>query len=606
MRSMIILLLAMFLSMNSHAQPKIIPEPVSMVVQSGTLPLGNNVIWATDIKNTAALSVAKTQLEADFKKAVSVNGGTRISLSLFKKPDNTIGTEGYLLVIDKEGIHISANKENGLFYGLQTVRQLLVAPSVPFLTIRDYPVVGWRGMMLDVARHFFTKAEVMRYIDQIAAYKFNLLHLHLTDDGGWRVEIKSYPKLTEVGAWGVEKYGYYGEFSPAESGAKYNYGGFYTQQDIKDIVQYAKAHFVDVLPEIDIPGHSMAAVVAYPELSGTKEATGYKVYSGEKGFMDWTDHGIVAKYDNTLNPAKQEVYTFIDKVFGEIAGLFPFGYIHVGGDECAKNYWQKDPNISALMQKEKLKNYEEVQAYFEKKVEAIVIAKGKKLIGWDELLEGGVAPNATIMSWRGEKGGIEAANLKHQVVMTPNNYVYIDYVQGNKYLESKVYESLRMKKVYAFNPVPAGVDAQYVLGGQANLWTEQVYNFSKVEYMTWPRGLAVAECLWSPASKKDWHNFVEKVEQQMRLMDRDTVSYAPSMYEPDVTLQSGLCTFVPEIDGLEMHYSVDNSFPDIKSLVYKQPFALPEDAVMLRIASYKNGKQVGRIISIPVAELKKG
>ncbi|OMP76560.1 beta-N-acetylhexosaminidase [[Flexibacter] sp. ATCC 35208] len=606
MRLLTSMMLAMFCNMNSHAQQlNIIPEPVSMQVHSGTLALGQDISWTTDVKG-ASLSLAKAQLEADCRKNITGLNTTNISLTLLKKEDSGIGAEGYLLEIDKDGIHISANKENGLFYGLQTVRQLLVMPDVPYLTIRDYPVVGWRGMMLDVSRHFFTKAEVMRYVDEIAAYKFNVLHWHLTDDGGWRIEIKSYPKLTEVGAWCVEKYGYYGEFSAPGKDAKYNYGGFYTQQDIKDIVQYAKAQYVDILPEIDIPGHSMAAVVAYPELSGTKDAVNYKVYSGEKGFMDWTDHGIVARYDNTLNPAKPEVYKFLDKVFGEVAGLFPFGYIHVGGDECAKNYWQKDPNVTALMQKEKLKNYEEVQAYFEKKVEAIVTSKGKKLIGWDEILEGGVAPNATIMSWRGEKGGIEAVRLKHQVVMTPNNYVYIDYVQGNKYMESKVYENLRLKKVYAFNPVPAGVDPAYVLGGQANLWTEQIFDFSKVEYMTWPRGLAVAESLWSPASKKDWPRFVEKVEQHMKLLDRDTVNYAPCMYEPDVTLQSGVCTFIPEIDGLEMHYSVDNSFPDIKSLLYKGPFVLPEDAVMLRVVSFKKGRPVGRIISIPVAELKKG
>ncbi|WP_343670626.1 family 20 glycosylhydrolase [Chitinophaga sp.] len=603
------ILLATLCSFQVFGQPKIIPEPVSMQLNNGALPLGKNIVWTTTV-NSTALSQAKTQVEADFRKMVAAGGETRISLTLLKKEDAGIGTEGYLLDIDKEGMHIAANQENGLFYGLQTVRQLLSAPEAPYLTIRDYPVVGYRGMMLDVARHFFTKAEVMQYIDEIAAYKFNMLHLHLTDDGGWRIEIKSYPKLTAVGAWGVEKYGYYGEYSPAGKNAKYNYGGFYTQQDIKDIVKYAKEKFIDILPEIDIPGHSMAAVVAYPELSGTKDAVNYKVYSGEKGFMDWTDHGIVARYDNTLNPAKPEVYRFLDKVFEEVAGLFPYEYIHVGGDECAKNYWQKDPNVTALMQKEKLKNYEEVQAYFEKKVEKIVTAKGKKLVGWDEILEGGVAPGATIMSWRGEKGGIEAARLQHKVIMTPNNYVYLDFMQGNKFVESKVYETLRLKKVYTFSPVPAGVDPKFILGGQANLWTEQVFDFRKVEYMTWPRALAVAECLWTPAAKKDWPRFVEKVEQHMQAFDKDTISYAPSIYEPDVTAQYTkdsvwLCTFTPEIDGLDMHYSVDNSFPDIKSLAYQKPFALPEDAVMIRIVSYKNGRQVGRILTIPVAALKK-
>ncbi|MFT4205352.1 MAG: family 20 glycosylhydrolase [Chitinophagaceae bacterium] len=604
--------------LSAQKTVSIIPEPVSIVQKSGNYNIGKVVKIYNDGKLNG--SYILNELKDVFRKyditTVFTNKKSEatISFSIFKKQEETIKQEGYYLDVDTKGISIKANEDAGLYYAVQTLKQLIDNGDVqtfgiPYVTIVDYPQVAWRGILLDVARHFFTKEEVKKYIDEISAFKFNILQLHLTDDGGWRIEIKKYPKLTQVGSWGVKKVGEYGEFSEVESGEKYNYGGFYTQEDIKEIVQYAKAHYIDILPEIDVPGHCMAAVASYPELSGTKDAVNYKVYSGEKDFMDWTDSGIVARYDNTLNPAKSIVYRFLDDVFGEVAQLFPFGYIHVGGDECAKNFWKKDSAIARLMAQEKLKTYEEVQSYFEKRVEAIVTSKGKKLIGWDEILEGGVSDHATVMSWRGENGGIEAAKLKHDVVMTPNDFVYIDLMQGTKYIESPVYASLRLKKVYDFTPFPRGIDSQYVKGGQANLWTEQIYTFPKVEYMTWPRGLAVSESLWSPSQKKNWPKFVDKLTCQMDVFDRDTIAYAMSMYEPDIQVSynkdsSKLFKLDSEIDNLSMYYTLDGSFPDVRSDKYNnQPVMIPKDAKMLRIQSYYKGKKSGRLISVAINEL---
>jgi hexosaminidase len=437
-------------------------------------------------------------------------------------------------------------------------------------------------------------------------YKFNLLHWHLTDDQGWRIEIKSYPRLTEVGAWNVKKEGRFNYFSKPEPDEPRNYGGFYTQEDIKEIVQYAKERFVNVLPEIDVPGHSMAAIAAYPELTSTPGT--YQVNSGEK-FMEWPPSGhFYGLIDNALNPANEKVYTFLDKVFGEVAQLFSFEYLHMGGDETARNFWEKSEDIKKLMAKEKLKNLDEVQSYFVKRVTKIVNSKGKKLIGWDEILQGGLAPGAAVMSWQGMKGGIEAAKQGHEVVMSPTTFVYIDYMQGDRLMEPLVYASLRLKKTYEFDPLPEGVDAKYIKGGQANLWTEQIYNLRQAQYMTWPRGFAIAEAVWSPKAGRNFANFVDRIENQFPKLDQAQTKWAPSMYEPDVKAAKGVknvvVTLVPEVDGLDMHYSFDNSWPDQYYPKYKAPVEVPKDADKMRIVTFKNGKQVGRFMTISVEELK--
>ncbi len=612
----------------SFAQKKenavsIIPEPVSITRAPGYYKLPG--VISVSIPNLPELKLTTMnilgKLAATGRKVSSSKNNSTASIRfvLNKTTDKELGDEGYRLSIKSTGIIITSNKPAGLFYGMETLWQLLpqeivsavavkgVNWQVPLVEITDYPRFAWRGLMFDVSRHFFTKKEVEDFIDQMVQYKFNLLHMHLTDDEGWRVEIKSLPRLTSVGAWNVKREGYFGSFAPIPKEEPRHFGGFYTQDDIRDLVKYAQDRFVNILPEIDVPGHSMAAIVSYPDLSCTPGSDKYQVISGES-FMDWP--GPVARQDNTLCPANEKVYTFLDAVFTEIAGLFPFPYIHVGGDECAKNFWEQSDAIKQLMAKENLKTMEEVQSYFEKRVEKIVESKGKKLIGWDEILEGGLAPNALVMSWRGIKGGIAAAQMGHQVVMSPTTYVYLDYMQGDAISEPHVYATLRLNKTYEFEPVPEGVEAKYILGGQANLWSEQVYNTRHLQYMVWPRSLAVSECLWSPVNKKNWDWFATKVENNFGRMDLQNVKYARTMFDPIFQVgkdasDSLVITLSTEIKGLDIHYSFDNSHPDNFYPVYKEPLQVPKDAVMLKVITYRGNQVMGKQIDMPVAELKK-
>jgi hexosaminidase len=607
----------------------IIPLPVSAVPKTGSFRItSNSVIEITtpdaDAKRVADFLSKQIAGPTGYKIPVvnKTSTGNSIRLVLLSATDKTLGTEGYKLSVTPTATTLSANKPAGLFYGVQTILQLLpkeiesktqvknIAWTIPAVEITDYPRFGWRGLMFDVSRHFFTKQDVKEFIDDMVKYKYNLLHLHLTDDQGWRIEIKSLPKLTSVGAWNVKKIGTFGQFSPPAANEPRNFGGFYTQDDIKELVQYAKERFVNILPEVDIPGHSLAAVASYPEISCTPEAVNYHVNSGEN-FMDWS-HGAppIALVDNTICPANEKAYDFLNKVFTELAALFPFEYIHIGGDECPKNYWEKNDDIKALMKKEGLKNMEEVQSYFEKRVEKIVESKGKKVIGWDEILEGGLAPNAAVMSWRGIKGGIEAAKMGHEVVMSPTTHTYLDYMQADAVIEPPVYATLRLKKAYEFEPVPDGVDPKYIKGGQANLWTEQVYNMRHARYMTWPRAFAIAEAVWSPKEKRNWKGFVPRVEQQFERFDVAEKKYAPSFYDPIFKATKNannqiVVEMSTEVEGLNIYYSFDNSFPDKFYPEYSQPLTVPVDASNLKVITYRNGKPIGRMITMPVSELKK-
>ncbi|MEP7107598.1 MAG: beta-N-acetylhexosaminidase [Ferruginibacter sp.] len=604
----------------------IIPEPVKMVQNTGYFKVPENIsIEAPDLpalQPTINFLKQRLTVPTGYNVTLSNQSATaHIRLILIKPANSTIGNEGYHLAVNSKMISISANEPAGLFYGVQTLLQLLPAAiesdvavsngkwEVPCVDITDYPRFGWRGLMFDVSRHFFTKKEVKDFIDQMARYKFNLFHWHLTDDEGWRVEIKSLPALTAKGAWRVEKTGYFGTFSPPLPDEPLNYGGFYTQEDIKEVIQYAKDRFVNILPEVDVPGHSLAAIAAYPELACSPGADKNRVGSGEK-IMEWTGNGtFFALVDNSLCPANEKVYTFLDKVFTEIAAIFPFEYIHVGGDECAKNFWEKSEAVKALMKKEGLKTMHEVQGYFEKRVGKIIDSKGKKLIGWDEILEGGLAENAAVMSWRGEKGGIEAAKLKHDVVMSPTIYAYLDYMQGDAIIEPKVYATLRLNKAYQFEPVPPGTDAKYIKGGQANIWTEQMPNIRHLQYMTWPRAFAIAECVWSPKEKKNWTSFVQKVEQQFKRYDTREIKYATSLYDPIFTAKNNngrlRIELTSEIEGLDKYYSFDNSFPDRFYPKYTAALVPPKDAVMLNVITYRGNQPVGRMIGMPLAEMKK-
>lgn len=626
MKSVLFVLFS-FLTAPAIGQSKlaIIPEPVAIKAGKGEFSLPKNVVIQTSAANglNQAIDALKKRLVAATGSKVSVNSGaSTISLLLNAKPDAVIGDEGYYLNVSPAGISIKANKPAGIFYGVQTLLQLFpkeiesaalvnnVKWTIPSVEITDYPRFGWRGLMFDVARHFFTKDQVKQFIDNMVRYKYNLLHLHLTDDEGWRIEIRGLPKLTEVGAWNVKKEGYFGTFSPPAANEPRNYGGFYTQEDIKELVQYARERFVDILPEIDVPGHSLAAVVSYPELSCTPEAKNYVVRSGE-AIMDWSRGAPpIALVDNTLCPANEKVYEFLDTVMSQVAKLFPFEYIHVGGDETPQNFWEKTPEIKELMKKEGLKNMHEVQGYFEKRLEKIVQAKGKKFIGWDEIVEAGVAPSAAVMSWRGTKFGIEAARKGHEVVMSPTTYAYLDYMQADPIIEPRIYASLRLNKTYEFEPLPEGVDPKFIKGGQANLWTEQIYNMRTLQYMLWPRAFAIAESVWSPKEKKNWNHFFNRVEKHFERFDVAEIKYARAVYDPifevsrgdDKKLKIKLST---EVEGLNIHYSFDNSFPDHFYPKYEGPLTPPSDAVMLKVITYKGKQPVGRMIFMPVEELEK-
>lgn len=633
MKNLILTTLFLSASVSAFSQKtadkiSILPEPVSLVRGTGYYKLPDQI--SVSIPNIPELKSATesilAKLAATGKKVeLTKNKTASIRFELIDKTDKNliVGKEGYLLSVKPTGIIIRANEPAGLFYGSQTLWQLfpqeIESKSIvkgvnwqsPLVEITDYPRFGWRGLMLDVSRHFFTKKQVEDFIDVMVQYKFNLIHLTLANDEGWRIEIKSLPRLTSVGAWRVYREGTWGTFAPVPPGEPRTYGGFYTQDDIRDLIKYAQDRFVNILPEIDVPGHSMAAIVAYPDLSCTVGADKYQVISGEK-FMDWPAniHGPVGRVDNTLCPANEKVYVFLNTVFTEIAALFPFPYIHVGGDECAKNFWEKNDQIKALMVAENLKNMEEVQGYFEKRVEKIVESKGKKMIGWDEILEGGLAPNAVVMSWRGIKGGIAAAKLGHQVVMSPTTYVYLDYMQGDAISEPPVYATLRLNKTYEFEPVPEGVEAKYIMGGQGNLWTEQVYNTRHLQYMIWPRSLAISESLWSPKEKKNWNWFASKVENNFGRMDIQNVKYARTMFDPIFAVSkdasdSLVITLKTEIEGLDIHYSFDNSHPDNFYPVYKQPLLVPKDAVMLKVISYRGNQVIGKQLDMPISELKR-
>jgi len=616
-----------FAQSNRDGNIAIIPEPVSLAQKEGefTLPKRVTIETGTGPEMKEVIATLRGRFSVPTGSKVAVLGHAQsatIKLILNKKADDILGKEGYNLAVTPKGIFIKANEPVGLFYGVQTLVQLFpkeivsnkyepnVSWKAPCVEITDYPRFKWRGLMFDVARHFFTKAEVEEYIDNMVKYKMNLLHLHLTDDEGWRIEIKSLPRLTTVGAYNVKKVGYFGTFTPPAADEPRDYGGFYTQKDIKEIVQYAKDRFVNILPEIDVPGHSLAAVVAYPELSCTPGADKYQVRSGEH-FMNFTKEGIKAGIDNTLCPANEKVYDFLDKVLTEVAQLFPFGYIHMGGDECAKNFWEQSDAIKALMQKENLKTQEEVQSYFEKRVEKIVESKGKKFLGWDEILEGGLAPDAIVMSWRGMKGGIQAAKMGHEVVMSPTTFAYLDYMNGDPAIEPRVYSTLRLNKAYQFDPAPDSVDSKLIIGGQANLWTEQVYNTRHLEYMTWPRAFAIAEAVWSPKSVRNFDDFASRVEKHFARFDEAEIKYSPSVYDPIITARTGADTTKTEVElsteikGLDIHYTFDNSFPDQFYPKYTAPLLVPTDAYMLRMITYKGDKPVGRLITITVDELKK-
>lgn len=577
----------------------LIPTPTECKVQDGHFVFDEKVEWRFEGMAEEDSRFFREQIRSAFSAMgpSSSSSPKTIRLRVSEKSDVT---QDYRLRINRDTVDIESRTLAGVFHGIQTLRQWVPPGSdqAAACEILDAPRFGWRGLMLDSSRHIQTVAEIKTYLDQMALYKFNVFHWHLTDDQGWRIEIKSRPKLTEVGAWRVPREGIWW-FRPApQPDEKATYGGFYTQDQIREIVAYAAQRHITVVPEIDVPGHSLAILAAYPELSTTGGP--FQVNPGSKFY------GTI---ENTLDPSNPETFVFLEDVFREVAGLFPNEYIHMGGDECPKNFWAKDPDCQLLMKREGLNNPGELQSWFVKRVEKIIHQHGKKLMGWDEILEGGLADSATVMSWRGKAGGIAAAKMGRQVVMSPSPAYYLDLYQGHPEIEPATYGMARLKDTYLFDPtLPADIDAKLLLGIQANLWTEEIPTFSHLQYMTWPRALAVAEEAWSTrVGQKDWPAFVKKVESHFARFDAMGWRYSRAMYDPAVSLTPDKKSIVltPEIDGLQIHYSFDDVEPDSSYPVYDKPLPIPLGASHLRTRSYRDGKPIGRLTMITLAHIAK-
>ncbi|MEO0732593.1 MAG: family 20 glycosylhydrolase [Bacteroidota bacterium] len=514
--------------------------------------------------------------------------------------DSTFHPEGYELRITPRTIVSTAATEAGHFYAFQSFKQLLPVDSmeantklaVPCLTIKDEPAHAWRGFMLDVSRHFFTVDQVKEVLDIAASQKLNRFHWHLTDDQGWRIEIKSRPKLTEIGAWRADRTNtdetisdWWGR-APLQPGEEPTYGGFYTQEEIREVVTYAKERYIEIIPEIDLPGHAQAAVAAYPEIGAVNTQPAVAT-------------GGVFK-NNTVNPGREATYRFVEDVLNEVMDLFPYDYVHIGGDECNKSQWKVDPDAQRKMREEGLASEEELQSYFIERMEQIINARGKKMIGWDEILEGGLAPNATVMSWRGEAGGIAAVEAGHEVIMTPNKYCYLDLKQGHDDLEPNLgYSRLLLSTAYNYQVIPDGLtpeQARLIKGIQANMWTESISDWDKFTYMLYPRLYAVAENAWTRPERKDWQDFTDRVRYAFRRLDTDGVRYATSAFSPwihhrqkDGRLEVWLET---EADGLEVYYTLDGTPPDTNATLYETPFPLAADQ-RVTARAFLNGVAVG-------------
>jgi len=580
----------------------IIPQPVSVKENSGHFALTSDTRIVTEGDSLAGTA---SWLGERLHLSQSKGGKQRIILHV-GSTSAAIGREGYSLSVTAAAIRINAATPAGVFYGAQTLLQLIpiggddTRRDIPCVDITDYPRFGWRGLMLDVSRHFFTKQEVEKYIDEMVRYKFNTLHLHLSDDQGWRLEIKSLPALTQHGAWRVARTGRWGEFLPPLADETTPYGGFYTQDDMREIIRYAAERYVTILPEIDIPAHSLALISSYPNLSCTQLP--YPVNPGSRGPI---------RQDNALCVGNDSVYQVLDKIFTEIAALFPCPYIHIGGDEAYKGFWATCPKCNKRMQDEHLKNVDELQSYFVKRIEKMLQSKGKRLIGWDEILEGGLAPEATVMSWRGMSGGVAAAKMGHKVVMTPWDYTYLDLYQGEPSAEPPTYGMCRLKDSYTYDPVPDSVDEHLILGGQGNLWSESVPTFRHAEYMTWPRGLALAEVYWSPKSARNWDDFTRRMEAEFVRMDADHIKYSRSAYNVVLSpkrvsggdFELGMST---EISGLDIYYTFDDTNPDNTYPKYDgTPVRFPLGAAQINVITYRDGKPIGQQVNVRKDDLAK-
>ncbi|MCH4824150.1 beta-N-acetylhexosaminidase [Gramella lutea] len=521
---------------NSTHQLNIVPKPSKVKKGEGGFVIDPEVkIQAgKNLENERNFlkEILTRSIDLDFSK-----GNRLIQLKISDRFDND---EAYHLQVSKDHIDIEASTNAGIFYGIQTLRQLLIQNnkefSFPVVEIEDSPALGYRGMHLDVARHFFDVNEVKEYLDMLALHKINTFHWHLTEDQGWRIEIKKYPKLTEIG--GFRNGTIVGRFPGSENDNE-KYGGFYTQEEIREVIKYAEKRHITIIPEIEMPGHSSAAIAAYPYLSCFPEENTIvpegRISESGKHLQESGNPKIVQEswgvFDDVFCAGKESTFTFLENVLDEVVTLFPSEYIHIGGDECPKANWERCPDCQKRITDLGLEDEHELQSYFIQRMEKYLNAKGKKIIGWDEILEGGLAPNATVMSWRGEEGGIEAAKQKHDVIMTPTGYFYLDYYQeiGLEGDPMAIGAYLPLSKVYSYNPKPeelSSEEAEYILGVQANVWTEYMQNFDKVQYMTLPRLAALAEVGWTRKKDRNWLDFVKRVQGLKYIYEAQDYNYA--------------------------------------------------------------------------------
>jgi hexosaminidase len=586
-------------SLNGQTIPALIPLPADFKMQPGSFSLtAQTRIIADGEQSRSDAAVFNEYLQQFYGISLGVEVHKTYvgeNVIFLEQADTTeMPDESYMLIVRNSNIKIRGTGA-GVFYGLQTLRQLLPAEkktsyAIPCVEISDKPRYKWRGMHLDVSRHFFGVDFVKKYIDELAFYKMNTFHWHLTDDQGWRIEIKKYPKLTSVGAW--RKGTLIGHSSDLpEVFDTVRYGGFYTQDQIRDVVAYAAARHVTVVPEIEMPGHALAALAAYPELSCSGGP-----FEVEKKWGVFDD--VFCPNDSTIH--------FLENVLDEVMPLFPGEYIHIGGDECPKVKWKSCPKCQSRIKLEKLKDEMELQSYFIKRIEQHVNSKGKQIIGWDEILEGGLAGNAAVMSWRGAEGGIAAAKMNHKVVMTPGGFCYFDYYQGSPKSEPLAIGGYTtVEKVYSLEPVPSELtpaEQKYIMGAQANLWTEYIATPEHAEYMVFPRICALSEVLWSPASNRDFSQFRLRLDNHFSLLDMMHINYSRALYEikmnylgiPDK--QGILLSLTPPLNDGEIRYTGDGSQPGLTSELYTLPITIDHSQV-INAVWVKDSRIKGAVVS---------
>lgn len=574
----------------------LIPKRVSKVL-GGTLLVGS--VLFTSCNQTVETQIQlipepfeMTQSDGMFKvsQAMLVGAGSASNKVNFRVNPNAtdIPDEGYQLEIDEAGVRLVAKTETGLFYGKQTLLQLLTPNGLPYVKINDHPRFPYRGLHLDVSRHFFDKEEVKKLMNVMSYYKLNTLHLHLTDAGGWRLQIDKYPKLTQEGAfrtqsdwrewWDNGKDRQY-----LKEGTEGAYGGYYTKDDIRDMLAYAAEKHITIIPEIEFPAHSDEVFVAYPELccAGKSHTSGDFCIGNPKTFE------------------------FMENVLTEVIELFPSEYIHIGGDEAGKNTWKTCPKCQALMKKEKLANVDELQSYMIRKAEEFLNSKGRRLIGWDEILEGGLAPEATVMSWRGEAAGFKSARMGHDVIMTPGSYMYFDFYQADpRHQPVAIGGYTPIRKVYNYNPIPqdslTAEEAKHFLGVQANTWTEYIPTPEHLEYMMFPRALAVAEIGWTPQEKRDWQDFKPRVNAHIPVLQQMGLNPFPLSNELEFdmvvdTIQKEIrVTMDAEKSPAEIHYTTDGSTPTASSPIYQEPIVV-KDSAKIVAGIFVNGQLQDRV-----------